>query len=401
MFARVQPAVSTVLRVVLAAVWTWAAVGRIGNPAAAARAVRAYDLLPGWLAEGLGYGLPFLELALAVLLLLGLVTRLAAIVSAVVLVVFLAGLLSAAARDLRISCGCFGGGGVVAETAYPREITLVAVLLLVAVALARWPRSLLALEDVLRRGGAGSVQEVRVGPRRSAEARRRMAELEAARAAAGEQRVFVAGVLSVALLLVATGGGIALQHARVSGPAGPQPQAVSATDGVTIGRSDAQVTIDIYDDPLCTACKQVETEAAPSIAEWLGSGRAKVRYHVLGLLDGQSENKYSSRAAAAAYCAADAGAFQEFHDLLFANQPAPGTPGPPDEQLVVFGRQAGITGSEWQQCVLGGKYAEFVSGKSDRATRNGIVGTPAVFVNDRAVQPVSAAALTAAVTAAS
>jgi protein-disulfide isomerase len=399
--ARVQPAVSTVLRVVLAAAWVWAAVATIGDPAATLRAVRAYDLLPSWLAQGVAYGLPFLELGLAVLLLLGLVTRLAAIVSAVVLAVLLAGVVSAAARGLQVSCGCFGGGGTVAQTSYPRDIALLAVLLLVAVALARWPHSRLALSDSLRQGAAGAVPDVRVGPRRSAEARRRLAEVEAARAAAGERRVFVAGVLSIALLVVATGGGIALQHARASGPAAPEPQAVSDTDGVTIGRADAEVTIDLYDDPQCTSCRAFESEADPALTEWIKTGRAKVRYHVLGALDGKSANKFSSRGANAAYCAADAGVFVQFHDLLLANQPEDGTAGPPDDQLVLLGRQAGASGTEWEQCVQGGKYADFVARVSDRASRVGVIATPAVFVDDSAVQPVGVAALTTAVNDAS
>ena len=123
MFAKVQPVASTVLRVVLAAVWVWAAVAKIGDPAAAVRAVRAYDLLPEWLAQGVGYGLPFLELALALLLLLGLATRLAAVVSAVLFAVFLAGIVSAAARGLQIECGCFGGGGETDRTARPLSVS--------------------------------------------------------------------------------------------------------------------------------------------------------------------------------------------------------------------------------------------------------------------------------------
>lgn len=401
MVAKVQPAVPTVLRVVLAGVWAWAAVAKIGDPAAAVRAVRAYRLLPEWLAQGVGYGLPFLELALAVLLLLGLATRLAAVVSAVLFAVFLAGIVSAAARGLRIECGCFGGGGETASTSYPLEIVRDAVLLLLAVALAAWPRSRFALDETLRRAGTQAVPQVRVGPRRTAEARRRAAELQAAREAAGRRRVLLATVLSAASLLAATGAGVAVQHARASGPAGPQPQAVSETGGVTIGRSGAQVTIEVYEDPQCPACRQFEIEAGPAIARWVESGRAAVRYHVVSFLDGQSANKFSSRAANAMYCAADAGIFQRFHDLVYANQPAEGTPGPPDEQLVVFGRQAGATGSEWTQCVQGGKYADFVSRVSERASRNGVIGTPSVFVDDRPVQPVGLAALTAAVNDAS
>ena len=64
--------VATAVRLVLAAVWAWVGVARVADPAASVDAVRAYRLLPDVLERGVGYGLPFLALALAALLLAGL-----------------------------------------------------------------------------------------------------------------------------------------------------------------------------------------------------------------------------------------------------------------------------------------------------------------------------------------
>jgi hypothetical protein len=65
----------------------------------------------------------------------------------VLLLVFVGAVASAWARGLQIDCGCFGDGGQVAagRTAYPVEILRDLALLLAALALARWPRSRLAL----------------------------------------------------------------------------------------------------------------------------------------------------------------------------------------------------------------------------------------------------------------
>lgn len=391
---------ATVVRLVLAGVWLWAALGKIGDPAASVRAVRAYRLLPEWLAQGVGYGLPFLELTLAALLLLGLATRFAAAASAALLVVFLVGMISAAARGLQIECGCFGGGGDLAagrSTAYTLEITRDSVLLLLAVALVVRPLSRLALDDRIRRSGAAAVPEGRVGPRRTAEARRRLAELEERRRLAGERRVRVAGVLAAVLLVAVTGSGLAIQHARASGPAGPAPQAVTADDGAIVGRSDARVTIDLYEDPQCPVCKQFESEAGPTLATWVESGRARVRYHVISFLDRSSANRFSSRAANAMYCAADAGVFQRFHDAVYANQPPEGSAGPANEELVALGRTVGATSDAFAQCVLTGRYADFVTRISEQSSKDGILGTPTVLVNGNGLQPVTLANLTAAV----
>ncbi|MFJ6214017.1 MauE/DoxX family redox-associated membrane protein [Streptomyces sp. NPDC092296] len=131
------------VRLGLAAVWAWAGLAKISDPAEAAQAVRAYRLLPESLVKPVGYGLPFLELALGLLLLVGLGTRIAAFLSGVLLLVFIAGISSVWARGLTIDCGCFGGGGQVAasQTKYLQEILRDSGFLLLAAWLVWKPRS--------------------------------------------------------------------------------------------------------------------------------------------------------------------------------------------------------------------------------------------------------------------
>lgn len=148
---RLQPWLSTLVRLVLAAVFATAGAQKLPDPAASVRAVRAYRLLPEAVVHPVAYGLPVLEIGLAALLLLGLATRLAALLSAVLLLVFVAGIASVAARGLSIDCGCFGGGGTVApaDTHYTAEIVRDTALLVAALALARWPTSRLDLDTWL------------------------------------------------------------------------------------------------------------------------------------------------------------------------------------------------------------------------------------------------------------
>lgn len=395
--------VATVVRLVLAAVWAWVGVVRIGDPTASVDAVRAYQLLPDVLERGIGYGLPFVALALAVLLLLGLAVRVAAAVSAALFLLELVGLIAAAARGLRIGCGCLGSGGVLPAgqaTAYPRDIAVVAVLLVLAVALACWPATRFALDDTVRRSATAEMPEVRVGPRKTAEARRRQAELASAREAAGRRRVVIAGALAGVLLVVAAGVGIAVQAAR--GPNQPSPQAVSLDNGVMLGRSGARVTIEVYEDPACVNCATFEQTAGAQLQEWMDSSTARVKYYVVSYMDSQSPTKYSSRAAAAMYCAADAGRFREYHDVLFGKQPTPGS-NVTDDQLIADAAGVGITGPRadaFGQCVKSKKYADLVSRISGQASQAGILTTPTLFVDGQPVQQVTLAGITAAVTAA-
>jgi uncharacterized membrane protein YphA (DoxX/SURF4 family) len=120
----VLPWLSTAARVILAAILLSAGWLKAVDPQSSVAAVRAYELLPAGAVTLVGWGLPFIELALGALLLVGLATRPVAVAAAVLLVVFIAAVSSAAARGLSIDCGCFGGGGAVApdQTAYPAEI---------------------------------------------------------------------------------------------------------------------------------------------------------------------------------------------------------------------------------------------------------------------------------------
>jgi uncharacterized membrane protein YphA (DoxX/SURF4 family) len=102
---------STAVRVILAAIWAWAGIAKMADPNSALRAVRAYRALPELLVRPVAWGLPFVEVALALLLLTGIANRAAALIGAGLLVIFMIGIGQAWARDLQISCGCFGGGG--------------------------------------------------------------------------------------------------------------------------------------------------------------------------------------------------------------------------------------------------------------------------------------------------
>jgi uncharacterized membrane protein YphA (DoxX/SURF4 family) len=150
---RAWPWISTAARIGLAAVWIVAGVLKAGDLAASGRAVNAYQLMPYEAARVVGAVQPFLEIGLGLLLLAGLAVRLSAGLSAVLLTVFIAGIVSAWARGLQIDCGCFGGGGYDpdASSQYPWEIARDAALLLASLFLVRWPRTRLALDTRLFR----------------------------------------------------------------------------------------------------------------------------------------------------------------------------------------------------------------------------------------------------------
>jgi uncharacterized membrane protein YphA (DoxX/SURF4 family) len=149
----VRDVVGLLARFGLAAVWLVSGYLKAVDPRTTVVAVRGYQIFPESLVVPFATVLPYLELALGLLLVAGLATRLAAVLSAVVLVAFIAGVISAAARGLSIDCGCFGGGGDVAagQTAYVQEILRDLGFLALAGYLIVRPDTPLSLDRMVRR----------------------------------------------------------------------------------------------------------------------------------------------------------------------------------------------------------------------------------------------------------
>jgi uncharacterized membrane protein YphA (DoxX/SURF4 family) len=151
---RAQPWVSLLMRVGLAGILGYAGWLKVGDLAASGRAVNAYQLMSYDIAMIVGAIQPFLELAVAALLLVGLATRLAAWISAVMLVAFIAGIASAWARGLNIDCGCFSKGGQLAPGETPNylpEILRDIAFLAMAIFLIIYPVSRYSLDGRLNR----------------------------------------------------------------------------------------------------------------------------------------------------------------------------------------------------------------------------------------------------------
>ena len=141
---RVRDVIGTLARLGLAAVFLVSGVLKAIDPDATYVAVRAYDVLPRAGVALVAGVLPWLEIALGLLLLAGVATRAVAAVGAGLMLVFIAGVTQAWARGLSIDCGCFGGGGAVApdQTAYGRELLRDAGFLLMGAWLVVRPRTL-------------------------------------------------------------------------------------------------------------------------------------------------------------------------------------------------------------------------------------------------------------------
>ena len=140
-FVIAQPWIGLFARLILGGVLFIAGYLKVSAPDKSQMAVRAYEMLPISVANTLGLILPFIEVAIGALLILGSLTRVVAALGGFTMVIFIIAISQAWARGLNIDCGCFGGGGAVepGQTKYLQEILRDAGLAFLAAYLIRYP----------------------------------------------------------------------------------------------------------------------------------------------------------------------------------------------------------------------------------------------------------------------
>ena len=150
--APAQRWISLLARAGLGVMWLYYSVPKLSYSSDALDlAVREYQILPSSWADAFGTVQPFLELALGLLVLAGLGTRLVAVCSALLLLVYIGGIISLGARGIAINCGCGGIASTVAagHTRYTLDVLRDVGYLVPAAWLMLWPRTPLSADGFL------------------------------------------------------------------------------------------------------------------------------------------------------------------------------------------------------------------------------------------------------------
>jgi protein-disulfide isomerase len=182
--------------------------------------------------------------------------------------------------------------------------------------------------------------------------------------------------------------------------------AAAVDDGTAFAVGTGPVTVDVYEDFMCPICQQFENQSGVALRRQATEGRITLRYHPIAILDRMSNGtQYSTRSAAAAAAAAEGGKLAEYHDALFANQPAEGSDGLDDAKLIELGRSVGLTDPAFADAITGRTYWSWATKATETASARGVTGTPTVQVAGRTITeaaggPPSPATLEAAVAAA-
>ena len=234
--------------------------------------------------------------------------------------------------------------------------------------------------------------------KRSTATRRAKSEAAAARAAAireeqerreRRRRSLVVGGVAVLVLALVLMVGYVVQSSRdTTGAAATAPTGAVGGYAVPAGPSTAPLKVAVYEDFLGPFCEEYESAGRASFAKDIAAGKVQFQYHVLTFLDDKTSTEYSSRAANALAVVLDASGpsvAKAFHDLLFEHQPAEGSAGLTDAQLVDYAVQAGATRSAVSSGISGRTFEQWVANVGDRASKDGVSSTPTVEIDGRTV----------------
>ncbi|RKN49500.1 DsbA family protein [Micromonospora endolithica] len=197
------------------------------------------------------------------------------------------------------------------------------------------------------------------------------------------KRTLWVSVAAVAVLVIAGLIGWSVFSSQRSDEFTAPPGANDAGTGIV--RGSGPVTIDLYEDYLCPACKQFQQVSGETIDQLVDQGKARVVFHPVAYLNRYSTTEYSTRSSAASGCAAEGGKFAEFSDALFERQPPEGGAGLSDDQLIDIGAGVGLDRDDFGSCVRDGTYESWTAHVTDEASRAGISGTPTIQVNGEPV----------------
>jgi protein-disulfide isomerase len=219
---------------------------------------------------------------------------------------------------------------------------------------------------------------------------------EAQRAEARRRTIIVSSVVVVLVLAIAAAAGIvrSAQHdqavAAASAPSGtprnllPDGGIAGVSGTVTAGKTP--VTVQMWEDFQCPACRQFEADNSAQLERWAKQGIVKLVYAPVAFLDRASTTNYSSRAlnTAAAVVDSDPGAFQAFHDLLYADQPEEGSAGLTDAQLLAYAVRAGAPREAVAAAQTSNRYGGWVVQRTELFSQK-YTSTPTILVDGTAL----------------
>lgn len=150
-------------------------------------------------------------------------------------------------------------------------------------------------------------------------------------------------------------------------------------DGFVLGRADAPVTIDLYEDFQCPACEAWGRSVFPSLASnELAAGRVKIVFHDLAFLGPESAD-----AGRAAHAAAQQGRFWDMWATLFANQGRENSGAFGRSRLVAMADRLGLDVARFEADMDSTAAGAAIDRSRAAAALAGVTSTPTLVIEGR------------------
>lgn len=199
------------------------------------------------------------------------------------------------------------------------------------------------------------------------------------------KRTLWTSVVALAALVIAGMIGWAVYASQRSGEYNTPRGASEDATGIVVG--GGPVTIDLYEDFICPACRQFESSTGATLDHLVADGKARIIYHPVAYLNRLSSTEYSTRSSAASGCAADGGKFAQYARALYGQQPPERSAGLSDDQLIQIGTSVGLDAGSFGSCLRDRTYETWTEHVTAAASERGVTGTPTVLVAGSPVEP--------------
>ncbi len=159
-------------------------------------------------------------------------------------------------------------------------------------------------------------------------------------------------------------------------------------DGRTMGDPNAPVTIEVYEDFQCPACKSFTEQIEPQVVDaYVATGEVYYIFRHFPFLDDNVPRNESDQAANASMCASDENRFWDYHDMLFANWNGENQGAFSNNLLVAFAEALDLDMPEFNQCFNANLHRDEIDTDLLSGRDIGVTGTPSVLVNGRIISP--------------
>jgi len=163
--------------------------------------------------------------------------------------------------------------------------------------------------------------------------------------------------LAIAMLLAVAGCTTQVAGSATRDPAQAPLKVSDDGYGIVAGFDDAPTRIEIFTEPQCSHCADLQKDFGDQFAYYIGVGALKITYRPLTFLD--SSGDYSKHVSNALFLAAEGDAtgtqFQRFVEELYGHQQrTKGGPGPTDDEMADMAKTAGMADNVADRIAEGG-----------------------------------------------